>query len=115
MKEISRDEWRSGYVPPSSGWRNYILNSTRTSTSIETVGAMDGIDSSDDNKTREGERTEDTRTGIDRSGSWRREIGYNLSSSNGTIDDNLISFCYNPGMETGDRTRRSRMRSYILD
>ena len=55
---------------------------------------MDGIDSMDDSKTREGERTEDTRTGMDRSGSRRTEIGYNLSSSNGTIDDNVISSCY---------------------
>ena len=28
VKDISRDEWRSGYVPPSSCWRDYILNST---------------------------------------------------------------------------------------
>ena len=57
MKYISMDERRSGYVRPSSGWRDYILNSTRTTTSIGRIVGMDGIDSLDDSKTEEGERT----------------------------------------------------------
>ena len=51
LKEISRDEWRLGYVPPSSGWSDDILDSTQTSSIIEKVVGMDGIDWLDDKKT----------------------------------------------------------------